>query len=82
MRLVQPPKIGGDNIVMGGHRYQKLDWHILRKLLARRRRQARVFARQFSRQSGLLQREYTRAFDARIERGRKPTCGYCWGHRT
>ena len=28
MRLVQPPyKVGGDNIVVGGHRYQNLDRH-------------------------------------------------------
>ena len=62
MRLVQSPyKIGGDNIVMGGHRYQNLEQHILwdLELLARRRRRARVFARQVSWQSGVLQRQYT-----------------------
>ena len=57
MRLVHvqlPYKIGGDNIAVGGHRYQNLDRHIVRELLARRRRRARLFARQFSWQSGGL----------------------------
>ena len=59
-------KIGGDNIVVCGHRYQNLEQHILRdlELLVRRRRRARVFACQFSWQSGVLQRQYTRAFEA------------------
>ena len=43
--------IGGDKIVAGGHRYQNLDQQILQELLTHRRRQARVFARQFSWQS-------------------------------
>jgi len=61
--LAARPKIGGDQIVVGGHRYQKLYLHILQELLARRRRRARGFARQFSWQSGVLQRRYTRAFE-------------------
>ena len=39
-------QIGGDKIVVGGHCYQNLDWHILWELLARRRRRARVFVHQ------------------------------------
>jgi len=67
MRLVQAPyKIGGDNIVVGSHHCHNLEQHILRdsELLARRRRRARVFARQFLWQSGVLQRQYTGAFEA------------------
>jgi len=44
MRLVQPPyklEIGGENMVVGGDRYQDLVRHTLRELLAHRRR---VFA--------------------------------------
>ena len=32
MRFVQAPKIGGDHIFVGGHRYQNR--HILRELVA------------------------------------------------
>jgi len=63
--LVQPPyKIGGDNIVVGGHCCQ-LDLHILQELLARRLRRARLVARQFSWLSGPggLQRACIRAFE-------------------
>ena len=39
LATVQPPyKIGGDYIVVGGHREQTLDRHIRRELPARRRR--------------------------------------------
>ena len=65
MRLVQPSyQIGGDNIVVGADRYQNVDCHILREQLARRRRRALVSASTFSQQCGVLQRHYTRAFEA------------------
>jgi len=53
-------------VVVGGHHCHNLEQHILRvsELLARRRRRARVFARQFWWQSGVLQRQYTGAFEA------------------
>ena len=82
-RRVQPPyKFGWYNIVVCGHRYQYLDRHIMRELLARMRRRARVFAGKFSWQSGVLQRHYTRAFEAHRQKGRKLIGLCCWGHGT